>query len=120
MNALSYIGAGEVSGPLLGKGIKAIEKIIPRHFKFNPEAYYRAIGDEVGLHDVRNSGLVRPNQSGIFKDRNAYYTKGIVNDAKNPVVGGGVQKGTHYKGKYIVEVTPGEHFPKPANTLNPE
>jgi len=81
-------------------------------FKPNPEAYYRVIGDEVGYNDLINSGVIRPNQTGPFKGRSTYYTKGAINDINNPVVGGNVAKGTTYKGNYIVEVLPNEkHFP---------
>ena len=89
-------------------------------FKTNPEAYYRVIGNEEGLNDAIASNTLRPNQNGIFKDRNAYYTKGTVNDKSNPVIGGGVKKGTAYEGKYIAEVLPGKNYPQVAKELNPE
>lgn len=117
---VSGIKSAKIAGitGLLGKGIKGIQKIIPKKFNFNPEAYYRVIGNEEGLNDLLESGFVRPNQSGIFADRKTYFTKGIANDSKNPVIGGGAKKGTFYKGKYIVEVSPGENFPKSASELN--
>lgn len=90
-------------------------------FKPNPDAYYRVIGDEPGYLDAIDSKIIRPNQDGIFKDRQTYYTKGAINDANNPVIGGGAKKNTAYKGNYIVEVLPNKlHFPNPAKGLNPE
>lgn len=88
-------------------------------FTPNSESYYRVIGDEVGYNDLINSGVVRPNQNGIFSGRNTYYTKGAINDINNPVVGGGVKKGTAYKGNYIVEVNKNDiHFPTQEHGLN--
>ena len=115
---------------LVGKGVKKglevakklqMPKSIDEAFKLNPEAYYRAIGDETGYLDAINSGIIRPNQSGIFKGRQTYYTKGNINGASNPVTGGGVKKGTVYKDDYIVEVLPNDkYFPQPTKNLNPD
>ena len=77
----------------------------------DPNNYYRVIGNKEGYDDLITSGIVRPNQSGIFKGRNTYYTKGNINDKFNPVTGGGAKKNTIYDGEYIVEVKPNNlHF----------
>ena len=93
---------------------KKENKFIP-----NNESYYRVIGDESGYNDLINSGVVRPNQNGIFAGRSTYYTKGAINDINNPVIGGGVKKGTAYKGDYIVEINKNDtHFPTQEHGLN--
>lgn len=93
---------------------KKENKFIP-----NSESYYRVIGDESGYNDLINSGIVRPNQNGIFSGRSTYYTKGAINDINNPVIGGGVKKGTAYKGGYIVEINKNNtHFPTQEHGLN--
>lgn len=113
---------------LAGKGgeesalaiLPSIAKIKPQIFKPNSEAYYRVIGDDIGYMDAINSGVIRPNQSGIFKGRQTYYTKGAINDINN-TVSGGAKRGTYYKGDYIVEVLPNNtNFPKQTKGLNPE
>lgn len=105
--------------PLIKKGVQQIPKVFPKKFQPNPEAYYRVIGDEAGLLDAQTSNLLRPNQQGAFTNRATYYTKGLINDKANPVVGGGVHKGTYYKGNYVAEVSPGKQFPQVAESLNP-
>lgn len=107
---------------------KSISKLNP--FKNNnalpmlnidKNAYYRVIGNNEGYLDAITSKVIRPNQTGIFKGRQTYYTKGAINDINNPVVKGGAKKGTVYAGDYVVEVKPNDiHFPKPADNLNKE
>lgn len=107
--ALNYIG-NKIKPSI--SNVNSISKFSP-----DPESYYRVIGNEEGYQDAITSGYIRPNQKGIFKDRNAYYTKGSVNDKSNPVIGSGVKKGTYYNGEYIVEVKPGKYYPDKADNL---
>ena len=114
----------KVAEPVIKPIVQQISKVTdyfsaPK-FKPNSDAYYRVIGNKEGFTDAIESNTLRPNQNGIFKDRNAYYTKGNVNDSSNPVIGGGVKKGTAYEGKYIAEVMPGTNYPQVAKDLNPE
>ena len=90
-----------------------------RFLNIKPENYYRVIGNEEGYKDLITSRIIRPNQSGMFKGRSTFYTKGAVNDARNPVIGGGAKKGTIYEGDYIVEVSPNDkYFPTDKHRLN--
>lgn len=91
--------------------LSSLSKLFPKKFVPNPEAYYRMIGDVEGVDDAIKSGVIRPNQTGIFSNRKAYYTKGKPNDVNNPIINDGVKKGTYYKGPYMIEVSPGEYFP---------
>lgn len=113
--------AAKIASKLPQKVGKVLSKTTNFLEKPNPNSYYRLIGDEEGYNDLLTSGFVRPNQKGIFKDRNTYYTKGAINDINNPVIGNGVKKGTFYKGKYLVEVNPNNvNFPTDKHNLNPE
>ena len=116
---ISFSGIKKVSKPisdLLNKKIQLKNNYLTN---FDKDSYYRVIGNSDGYNDLLSSGFVRPNQSGIFKDRNTYYTKGKVNDINNPVVGGGVKKNTIYEGNYIVEVKPNDvHFPTSDHKLS--
>lgn len=91
---------------------KLINKFIP-----DENAYYRIIGDEDGLKDAIESRLLRPNQSGIFKDRHTWYSKGKPIDKHNRLINGNALNGTYYKGKYMAEVKPGNKFPEEATNL---
>lgn len=110
-NAIGNIATGELIGAGTNKLIPILNKLIPKKFVANPDSYYRMIGDIKGVNDAIESGMIRPNQTGIFSNRKTYYTKGKPNDINNPVLGKGVKKGTYYKGPYMVEISPGEYFP---------
>ena len=112
----SVFKAGKALIKPMSKVVGKIDDVVGKVSRYlespDPNNYYRVIGNKEGYDDLITSGIVRPNQSGIFKGRNTYYTKGNINDKFNPVISGGVKKNTIYDGEYIVEIKPNNlHFP---------
>ena len=115
------IDATKAGSKVLNKADNVVNKVNRYLESPDPNNYYRVIGNKEGYDDLINSGIVRPNQSGIFKGRNTYYTKGNINDKFNPVINGGVKKNTVYDGEYIVEIKPNNlHFPTDNHRLYKE
>ena len=121
----SVFKAGKKLIKPVSKVVNKVDDVVGKVSRYlespDPNNYYRVIGNKEGYDDLITSGIVRPNQSGIFKGRNTYYTKGNINDKFNPVTGGGAKKNTIYDGEYIVEVKPNNlHFPTDNHGLHKE
>ena len=79
-------------------------KINPWAFKADPEAYYRMLGKE-GYADALESGVIRSNQKGDWKDVDAYFNKGnILDNAYEKKYRGTYDVFHGYDGPHMVEV----------------
>jgi hypothetical protein len=109
-------GTGEVINNLGNKYLPNTYKLNPSAFKPNSEAYYRIIGNEEGLDDLVNSGVLRSNPNNLNKKgslmyKDPYFSKGVIFDKD-------YYKNNPYKGKYVAEVSDIEMHHNPPGSFS--
>jgi hypothetical protein len=109
-------GTGEVINNLGNKYLPNAYKLNPSAFKPNSEAYYRIIGNEEGLDDLVNSGVLRSNPNNLNKKgslmyKDPYFSKGVIFDKD-------YYKNNPYKGKYVAEVSDIEMHHNPPGSFS--